>query len=64
MNHDTFVAWLPVIHALASLGVKSYGVIRAALQDAGADDATIAALQPRWDALFLDVQRASRPPSA
>lgn len=61
MNPETITAWLPVIETLASLGVKSFGIVRAALKDANVDDETIAALAPQWDALFMDVQRASRP---
>lgn len=51
--------WLPVYGQLALLGVKSFRVIHALMSDAGHDDATIAALQPQWDALYDRVSMAA-----
>lgn len=57
--------WEALIAQAVSLGVKSWATIHALMQDARADDATIAALQPKWDALATDVRRAAGlPPSA
>jgi hypothetical protein len=54
-------AWLPVIMQLAALGVRSFNAIEAAMQDAGADEATITAMEAKWDALVADVRRAAGP---
>lgn len=59
MDLTTLTQWEAWIMQAVSLGVKSWSIIHAALQDAGVDDATIAALQPKWDALYADVQRAA-----
>jgi hypothetical protein len=59
MNVDKILIWQAFITQAAALGVKSFGVIKALLQDAGADDATIAALTPKWNVLYDDVQRAA-----
>lgn len=57
-------AWEPLIALAVNLGVKSFEAIRALLHDADADDdAVLAALAPKWDALYSDVERASRGPS-
>lgn len=56
---DQALQWEGVAEELVGLGVKSFSVIKAAMQDAGADDAAIAALQPKWDALVSDVARAA-----
>lgn len=56
---QNFLQWQAFISQAISLGVKSWAVIHAAMQDAGADDATIAALMPKWDALVSDVRRAA-----
>jgi hypothetical protein len=56
---DNVIAWEGVAAQLFALGVKSFATVRAAMQDAGADDATIAALEPKWAALHADVKRAA-----
>lgn len=59
VNLNDLVQWEGLIVQAAGLGVKSWVVIHAMLQDAGADDATIEALQPKWHALRADVARAA-----
>jgi len=59
MDPNTLILWEGLITMAAAMGVKSYNVIKAMLQDAGADDATITALQPKWDTLTNDIRRAS-----
>lgn len=59
VNFDQIIRWEAFILQAASLGVKSWVVIHAALQDSGADDAIIAALQPKWIALNADIRRAA-----
>lgn len=59
MNLNAIMMWQAFITQAVGLGVKSWSVIRAAMQDAGADDATINALSPKWDALHDDVARAA-----
>jgi hypothetical protein len=59
MTPTDFLQWQAAAMQLISLGVKSYGVIRRAMQDAGVDDATIAEFAPKWDALLNDVARAA-----
>lgn len=63
MNVNTALLWEGFITQAAALGIKSWQTIHSALQDAGADDALIAALQPKWDALVADVARAAGEPS-
>ena len=64
-NVNDLLQWEALISMAAQLGVKSWSVIHSALTDAGADDATIAALLPKWDALVTDVRRAAGlPPSS
>ncbi len=53
------MGWEELIPVLINLGVKSWSVIHAAMQDAGLDDAQIALLKPQWDALYDDVRRAA-----
>ena len=62
MNAQDIQRWEQWITQAAALGVQSWTVLQAALQDAGADDATIAALAPKWDALVDDVRRAAGEP--
>ena len=56
---DQILVWQGIATQLFGMGVKSFSVIKAAMKDAGADDAAIAALQPKWDALVADVRRAA-----
>jgi hypothetical protein len=63
VNPATLLLWEGLIGQAASLGVKSWTAIHGLLQDAGADDAAIAALQPKWDVLVADVARAAGPHS-
>lgn len=56
---DEILQWQSLITLAASLGVQSWTAIHGLLQDAGADDATIAALSPKWDALVDDIKRAA-----
>lgn len=51
--------WQGIITQAAAAGVRSWGVIKALLADAGVDDATVAALAPKWDALVDDIKRAA-----
>lgn len=51
--------WGALIQMAASLGVKTWGAIKALGHDAGLDDATLEALKPKWDALVDDVRRAA-----
>lgn len=59
MDPIAIMQWESFIAFGVSLGVKSWGVIKNLLNDAGADDALIAALQPKWDALVADIARAA-----
>lgn len=59
MDPAMILQWEGVIGQLVGLGVKSFSVIKAAMADSGADDATIAAFEPKWDALVDDVKRAA-----
>lgn len=59
MDPATLFAWEQAAVSLTNLGVRSFHVIRAAMQDAGADDAAIATLESKWDALVADVARAA-----
>lgn len=61
INAEQILQWEGLITTAATLGVKSWTAIHGLLQDAGADDATIAALQPKWDVLVADVARAAGP---
>lgn len=63
INVETLMQWEAVIAQASLLGVKSWRVIKALLDDAGADDALIAALEPKWDALIADIARAAEPPA-
>lgn len=56
---NQLLVWQGIATQLVGMGVKTFAVIKAAMTDAGADDATIAALQPKWDALVNDVRRAA-----
>jgi hypothetical protein len=56
---DQILVWQGIVTQLVGMGVKSFTAVKAVMQDAGADDATIAALQPKWDALVDDVRRAA-----
>ena len=60
MDPATFLQWQGLIINAVSLGVRSWSAIHALLQDASADDAAIAALRPKWDALVNDIARAAR----
>jgi hypothetical protein len=51
--------WIPVIQQLFAMGVKSWDVIAAVLQDADADVATVQALRPKWADLVADIRRAA-----
>ena len=55
----TVAEWEGAAELLVSLGVKSFHVIRAAMENAGEDDATIQALGPKWQALTDDIARAA-----
>ncbi len=57
------MGWDVLIPALLRLGV-SWLTVRQAQQDAGLDDAQIAANRVKWAALYDDVERASKPPAA
>ena len=59
MDPATILLWEGLITQAVGLGVKSWSAIHGLLQDAGADDAAIAVLQPKWDALVADVARAA-----
>ena len=61
-NVNDLLQWEALISMAAQLGVRSWAAIHALLTDAGADDATIAALLPKWDALVSDVRRAAGVP--
>jgi hypothetical protein len=56
---DQVLMWEGIITQLAPLGVKSFQAIRALMQDAGLDDATIAQLSVKWDDLYNRVKAAS-----
>ena len=58
-NVNDVTAWLPIAQTLASIGVQSFAAIKGVMADAGADDATIAALEPKWTELRADVARAA-----
>lgn len=58
---DQILMWEGIATQLFSMGVRSFNVIKAAMADAGADDATIAGLQSKWDLLVNDVRRAAGP---
>ena len=62
LNH--VLAWERVAVELVGLGVHSFATIRATMQDADADEATITALEAKWDALVADVARAAHPDPA
>lgn len=59
LTPDQILMWQGIATQLISMGVRSFSVIRAAMADAGNDDAQIAQLQPHWDALVTDVKRAA-----
>lgn len=59
INLEDLARWEAFAVQAVGLGVKSFTVIKAAMADAGADDALIAALAPKWDALVADVARAA-----
>lgn len=59
MDLDRLLMWQGQATQLFALGVRSFQIIRAAMQSAGEDEALIAALEPKWDALHADVQRAA-----
>lgn len=59
MDANELLAWEGLIAGAVQLGVRSWSAIRGLLADAGADDATIAALEGKWDALVADVRRAA-----
>lgn len=59
MTPQQLMQWMSFIQLAASLGVKSWNIIRATMTNAGLDDAQIALLQPKWDALEDDVRRAA-----
>lgn len=48
---DGIALWEPRIAMLASWGIKGFYAIRAAMESAEADEAVIAAMQPKWDQL-------------
>jgi len=52
-------AWEPVVGSLISLGVQSFDSIRALMSSAGVDADIIAAMEPKYDALYADVRRAA-----
>ncbi len=56
------MGWEILIPMLINVGVRSWTVIHAAMQDSGLDDAQIALLKPKWDALVNDVARAAGVP--
>lgn len=56
---DQALLWEGFALQAFALGVRSFQTIRAVMQDAGMDDAIIAALEPKWDALVNDVRRAA-----
>lgn len=56
---DKVLLWQGFALQAFALGVRSFQSIKALMQDAGADDAMIAALEPKWDALVDDVKRAA-----
>ena len=51
--------WEGVIAQLISMGVKSWSSIKALMVDAGLDDVTILALEPKWNELYDRVKEAS-----
>jgi hypothetical protein len=51
--------WQSVAMQLVSLGVTGVRALQTALKDAGADDATIALMTDKWNALVADVGRAA-----
>lgn len=56
---NDLLQWEAVIVQLARLGVTGWHAVQALLEDAGADEETIALLAPKWDALVDDVRRAA-----
>lgn len=59
MNTSTILLAEAFVLQAISLGVKSWNIIHAALEDAGLDDAQIVMLRTRWKALRDDVVRAA-----
>ena len=56
--------WNPMIGMAAMLGVKSFSVIKAMIQDAHSTEPDVQAelirqLQPKWDDLSMRVRRAA-----
>ncbi len=64
MDPATLLLWEGLAEQAFQLGVRSFDAIKGLMSDAGVadDDAAIAALQTKWDALYADVERASQPP--
>jgi len=59
VNINDVLLWIDLAERLVQLGVRSWAVIRAAMEDAGVDEATIQAMRPKWIALRDDVRRAA-----